>query len=107
MVIATRGGPELLEIPDVRGLESGPAAAQLRMRGFTTDVSFRPVTEGKSDIVIETIPAAGEEIEAGSDVHIIASALARTPEPQPIDERGEDEGEEGGGRGKRGKGKGD
>lgn len=91
----TRGGPEQLEVPDVRGLSSASAAAQLRTAGFAIDISFRPVTEGEPDVVIETIPAIGEEVERGSEIHIIATALARTPEPVQTDE-----GEAGRGRGK-------
>jgi serine/threonine-protein kinase len=95
--LLARGGPELRKVPDVRGMTSGAAAGQLRTAGFATDVSYRPVTQGEPDIVIETIPAAGAEVEAASEIHIIASALARTPEPVAREEepRGKAKGKHG------------
>ena len=74
-------GPESLAIPDVTGEKLSDASATLRERGFTVDVSYRPVTEGEAGRVLETIPASTELAPAGSDVHIIASAFASTPEP--------------------------
>ena len=94
-------GPELREMPDVVGQRYQDAATELRLEGFKVDVSFRPITEGTAGRVIETIPAADERVAAGSDVHMIAGALAQTPAPvvQPPTEGGGEEREE------RGKGK--
>jgi beta-lactam-binding protein with PASTA domain len=74
-------GPESLAIPDVTGEKLTEASATLRERGFTVDVSYRPVTEGEAGRVLETIPAPAEAAPVGSDVHIIASAFASTPQP--------------------------
>lgn len=103
-------GPEFREVPDVREMSSAAAGAQLRTAGFRVDVSFRAVTSGEPDVVLETIPGSGAQAEVGSEIHVIASALVRTPEPvteerdignDQKDEKDDDkdEGEEGNGRG--------
>jgi serine/threonine-protein kinase len=105
-LLFTGGGSEQVTVPDVRGLESRAAAAQLRMDGFRTDVSYRPVTSGTPDLVLETVPAGGARIEPGTRIHIIASALARTPTPEPEPDPVPNEGGDGGGgNGDRGRGK--
>jgi hypothetical protein len=98
-------GPEMRELPDVVGERYQDAAAELRLEGFKVDVSFRPVTDDTVGRVIETIPAAEEQVAAGSDVHMIAGALAPTPAPavQPSADDGDEDGargeREGGGKG--------
>jgi len=102
-LLFTGGGSEQVTVPDVRGMESAAAAAQLRMDGFRTDVTYRPITSGTPDLVLETVPAGGARIEPGTRIHIIASALARTPEPSPppvSSEGGERNGERGRGNDK-------
>ncbi len=81
----TGDGERLTSVPDVRGMESSAGAAQLRMAGFKTDITYRPVTTGTPDIVLETLPAHAAEVEPGTEIHVFASALARTPEPSPVD----------------------
>lgn len=93
-VIASTGGPERVAVPDVRDLTSSTATGQLRAAGFKADVTFRPVTQGPPDVVLETIPAAGELVDPGTEVHVIASALVQTPEPE------EPKDPEGGGKGR-------
>lgn len=95
------GGPELVSVPDVRGMESAAAGAQLRLAGFQADVSFRPVAEGTPDVVIETIPAARTEVEPGSEIHLIASALVQAADPP--DARGGEAERRGGGEERKGK----
>ena len=73
--------PASIAIPDVTGESLDDASTTLRERGFTIDVSYRPVTEGEAGRVLETIPAADDLVTPGSNVHVIASAFAATPEP--------------------------
>jgi serine/threonine-protein kinase len=97
-------GPEPVAVPKIEGRTVADASGILRTRGFAVDeVSYRPVTEGEAGIVLETIPAAGALVEPGSDVHIIASAFAATPEPV-VEE--DDDVDRKGGKGRR-RGKGD
>jgi serine/threonine-protein kinase len=104
-------GERLATVPDVRGMDSSAGAAQLRTAGFKADVTYRPVTTGTPDIILETRPAHGEQIEPGSEIHVISSALARTPTPEPTpapESDGNGDGGRGGGRGEdRGKDKDD
>jgi eukaryotic-like serine/threonine-protein kinase len=92
-------GLEPVAVPDVIGKSVEKASAQLRLQGFTVDdVSYRPVTEGDADRVLETIPAADELVDPGSDIHVIASAYAATPQPVVTSNTGG--GERRGGKGK-------
>jgi serine/threonine-protein kinase len=100
ILFATANDGEQLEtVPDVRGLQSSAGAAQLQTAGFKTDVTYRPVTTGTPDIILETRPAHGSQIEPGSEIHVIASALARTPEPTPSPQS-DSNGDRGQGRGR-------
>lgn len=96
-VLWTDGGTELVAVPDVLGAQTAAASQELSTRGFRVTVSYRPVTEGETDIVLETIPPAGRMFAPGSRIHIVASALTQTPapvtpEPEPEPEpRGRDE----------------
>ncbi|MGH2759596.1 MAG: protein kinase domain-containing protein [Actinomycetota bacterium] len=85
-------GDELAIVPDIRGMESSTGAARLRTAGFKTDITYRAVTTGTPDIVLETIPAQGTQVEPGAEIHVIASALARTPAPSPVSNNDGDRG---------------
>lgn len=74
-------GTDLVSVPDVRGERTATAAQELEAEGFRVDVSYRPVIDGETDVVLETIPAIGGSVAPGARIHIIASALASTPEP--------------------------
>jgi serine/threonine-protein kinase len=86
VLFSAGSGPRRVEVPDVRGMTSTAAAARLRQSGFRTDLSYRPVTTGEAGVVLETIPAGGQMIDEGAEVHIIASALARTAAPVVTEE---------------------
>jgi hypothetical protein len=88
LLLLTRDtAPKPVAVPDLSGENVVDASAQLRTRGFEVGgVSYRPVTEGKSGIVLATIPSAKEMVAPGSSVHLIASALAATPEPVVSDD---------------------
>ena len=98
LVLTNRdSGDEPVAVPDVKGESLVDAAAKIRTKGFDVGgVSYRPVTEGKAGQVLATVPATGELVEPGSSVHLIASALAATPEPV-VQERGggDEEGKDG------------
>jgi beta-lactam-binding protein with PASTA domain len=70
-------------VPAVIGTDTTKASAMLHERDLRADISYRPVTSGESGIVLESIPGPGDRVERGSAVHLIASAIARTPEPTP------------------------
>jgi serine/threonine-protein kinase len=75
-------GMEPVAVPNMTGKKVSDAAAALRLKGFKVDdVAYRPVASGEPNRVLETIPAAKEMVEPGAEVHIIASALVRTPAP--------------------------
>ena len=99
-------GPDLIEVPDVRGRSYIEAGAILRRQGLTTDpVSFTPAEASRAGLVIDTIPARGSRVESGANIHIIAGAATPTPEPiatqQPAErESGKGKGDERRGRDK-------
>jgi eukaryotic-like serine/threonine-protein kinase len=76
-------GNNIAEVPDVRGQTAPAGAALLRQAGLgVSGISYSPVEDVEPGRVLRTIPAPGEVVERGSEVHIIASALvAATPEP--------------------------
>jgi serine/threonine-protein kinase len=80
-VLLRERGPAQVAVPDVTGEKLSDARAALRAAGFKVDVSYRPVTEGEAGRVLDTIPASQELADAGTDVHVIASAFATTPQP--------------------------
>jgi serine/threonine-protein kinase len=91
-VLLRDNGADPVAVPNVVGKKLADATALLRTRGFKLDdVSYRPVSEGEAGRVVETIPAAKEMVDPGSDIHVIASAYAATPTPvvtsAPSDER--------------------
>ncbi len=96
--------PGLVTVPDVVGKKVADASASLRLKGFKVDdVSYRAITKGEPDRVLTTIPSPDEIVEPGTNVHLIASAPARTPDPvvtsQPDeDDDGDGDGERRGGR---------
>jgi beta-lactam-binding protein with PASTA domain len=96
-------GATMRTMPDVVGEGYQDAADVLRRQGFTVGVSFRPIAEGEPGRILATIPAAEADLLAGSDVHLIAGALAQTPAPTVQPAVAEDDG--GGGREGRRKGK--
>jgi hypothetical protein len=78
------GGPEVTQVPDVRGRPYREAATLLQQRGLTSDrVSFAPADEDRAGLVIEIIPAPGTRVEGGSTVHLVAGAVTTTPAPAP------------------------
>lgn len=76
-------GPLPRAVPDVIGQPYQQAAGVMSTEGFEVDVSFRPITEGEPGRVLQTIPAPDEMVEPGTEVHLIAGALAPTPAPTP------------------------
>ncbi len=103
-VSLVNGGPELAQVPDVRGRTYQEAATLLQREGFTTDrVSFAPAADDQAGRVIETIPAPGTRVEGGSNVHLIAGAATPTPAPVVTEEPAERA--EGRGKGKEGEGR--
>ncbi|MEX2393166.1 MAG: protein kinase [Actinomycetota bacterium] len=102
--------PTVVALPDVRGESVDDAAGALRLEGFkVSGYSYEVVTDNDMvNRVVNTIPAAGEEVAPGSSVHLLAGAVASTPQPVVrSDGGGEDAGGGGGGREARGKRKND
>jgi hypothetical protein len=90
-------GPDLVEVPDIRGRPYVEAGDLLRRQGLTTDrASFAPARADQAGLVVDTIPAAGSKVKSGTVIHMIAGAAPPTPGPiateQPV--------EGGGGKGK-------
>jgi tRNA A-37 threonylcarbamoyl transferase component Bud32 len=80
--LSLRGGGNGVVVPDVRGAQYQAASVLLKLAGFhVKDVSFRPVDRGDGGKVLETIPAAGQKADRGTDIYIIASAMVQTPAP--------------------------
>ncbi len=77
-------GPETKLVPDVVGMRYQEAVADLRDDGYKVDISFRPITEGEPGIVLDTIPAPKDDIAPGGEIHLVAGALAQTPEPTVV-----------------------
>lgn len=102
-------GTDAVSVPDVRGQTDDAAALTLHRAGFVVSgISYTAITEGEPGLVIRTIPQAGESVEPGSEVHIVAGLQAATPEPSPPpDDDRDDDRDEDRGRGRKGKGNGD
>ena len=99
-VLMAGGGTDTVAVPDVRGAQTAAAVQELSTRGFLVDVSYRPVVDGETDVVLETIPTTGDTVAPRSRIHIIASALARTPPPATPAPAPEQDRERGRGQGK-------
>ncbi|MEX0875400.1 MAG: PASTA domain-containing protein [Actinomycetota bacterium] len=98
--LASPSGPDIAEVPDVRGMQFRGAAEILQRAGFTADkVSYAPADEARNGTVLETIPGAGQKLEVGLPIHIVAGALPTTPTPEVV------ESDSGGRGGERGKGR--
>jgi beta-lactam-binding protein with PASTA domain len=98
--LASPGGPDIAEVPDVRGMQFQGAAEILQRAGFTANkVSYAPADEAKNGTVLETIPGPGQKLEAGRPIHMVVGALPTTPTPEVVQS-------DSGGRGsERGKGR--
>jgi eukaryotic-like serine/threonine-protein kinase len=75
-------GTPTTAVPDVVGEEYKAAIAELQEAGFKVDLSYRPVTGVKrAGTVLDTIPGPEQSVAAGSKIHVVAGALAPTPQP--------------------------
>ena len=63
-------GPRLETVPDVVGLSSNDAAAELDAAGFTVNVDVVFGWGAYPDTVVEQDPEAGKKVESGSEVSI-------------------------------------
>lgn len=87
----TRGAPQV-EVPDVTGFRADDARAAIAAAGLNpTDVSYQPSTEAAPGAVIRTIPDAGETVDEGSEVHIIAAAFPVDDDKDEKDEKDDDD----------------
>lgn len=94
MLTISASGDASAVIPEVRGQTVREAIATLEADGIEVDeVSYRPIADGEPGLVLRTIPAVGEEIEEGTPVHVIASALV-DQEPDEPAVGGQGQGEE-------------
>lgn len=68
-------GTEELPVPDVRGMDRVTARQTLEAEGFVVLDDFDTVfdDEIERDLVVGTIPEAGEEVEPGSEVTVVLS----------------------------------
>lgn len=94
---------DAVTVPDVRGRAVSDAAADLRQAGLApAGVSYLPAAD-EGEVVLRTIPAAGEEVRPGAEIHLLIALP--TPEPAPPPEDGEKVGkDENRGRGNRARG---
>ena len=60
-------GPDVVEVPDVRGQKVGDAKKQLEALGFTTDISRFPGGPGK---VLRTDPGGGQKARRGATIKV-------------------------------------
>ncbi len=75
-------GPNLVEVPDIRGRSYVEAGELLRSHGLTTDpVSFTPAEANQAGLVLDTIPGHGSRVEPGTRIHIIAGGATATSAP--------------------------
>ena len=70
----TRGARQVA-VPDVRGMPVDEAQRVIRQAQLSPgDVTYRTIPDSEPNRVIATDPAAGATVDAGSTVHMIASA---------------------------------
>jgi beta-lactam-binding protein with PASTA domain len=63
-----------VEVPDLEGMRAEDAAAELRNRGLDVDIDEDDSDDHEPGEVIRTDPEAGDEVDAGDTVTIIAAA---------------------------------
>jgi hypothetical protein len=68
---------DVVIIPYLIGVDADTALAQLSAEGLDVQVAEQLVEdEGVADIVVDTVPAAGTELEPGSAIKVIVTRLA-------------------------------
>ncbi|MFO7777534.1 MAG: Stk1 family PASTA domain-containing Ser/Thr kinase [Nitriliruptoraceae bacterium] len=82
IVLVLSAGPRQVAIPELNGLPSEEAAAELDAADLTAAVTERHDEQVPSGIVIESDPPAGEEVDEGSEVAVTVS-LGPTPREVP------------------------
>jgi eukaryotic-like serine/threonine-protein kinase len=82
VLLTVSKGPELVAVPDLKGVAEGDAAAKLKAQGLELGDSSQKfsssIDEGK---IISTKPASGSRIAPGRSVDIVVS---KGPEPVPL-----------------------
>jgi eukaryotic-like serine/threonine-protein kinase len=81
-------GPKQVEVPDVTGLQAGPAAS--RLRGAELAVARREratVNPAEDGVVLEQRPPAGSQVDSGRTVVIVVGKLQQqeeSPQTAPL-----------------------
>ena len=82
--VATATAPVLVVVPSVCGLKADGAQTLLEAAGFLVVRVPTPARDAAPGTVLEQVPAAGEQVPAGSEISITcAEAVASAPAPEP------------------------
>jgi beta-lactam-binding protein with PASTA domain len=80
----TDPGPDPVVVPDVVGQAADAAATVIAGAGLVAAATEKPSDDVEVGLVIETIPAAGTEVTAGSTVTIAVSTGPEAPATIPV-----------------------
>lgn len=82
------GGPEMVEVPDVRKKSRAEATDELEEAGFTVKVTEAPSSVVDKGFVSDQAPRPGESLPKGSDVGIVVSTGVESTEVTIPDVKG-------------------
>ncbi len=97
--VSTGKKPEIVSVPNVRGMGEGAAAAALQNRGLSVSIDYESSTSANQGEVIRQSISAGTEVAKGTSITIIIAVSPNPSEPSPPDTPGGDNagGDAGGG----------
>ena len=97
--VSTGKKPEIVSVPDVRGVGEGEAAAALQNRGLSVSIDYESSTSANQGEVIRQSISAGTEVTKGTSITIIIAVSPNPSEPSTPDTPGGDNtgGDAGGG----------
>ena len=97
--VSTGKKPEIVSVPDVRGIGEGEAAAALQNRGLSVSIDYESSTSANQGEVIRQSISAGTEVAKGTSITIIIAVSPNPSEPSTPDTPGGDNagGDAGGG----------
>lgn len=97
--VSTGKKPEIVSVPDVRGMGEGEAAAALQNRGLSVSIDYESSTSANQGEVIRQSISAGTEVAKGTSITIIIAVSPNPSEPSTPDTPGGDNtgGDAGGG----------
>ncbi len=97
--VSTGKKPEIVSVPNVRGMGEGEAAAALQNRGLSVSIDYESSTSANQGEVIRQSISAGTEVAKGTSITIIIAVSPNPSEPSTPDTPGGDNagGDAGGG----------